>query len=169
MGRKWKLLCAIMPLMLAGCSAAIAQDSAPIKITQPAEQAHNLPGWMMGAWVEQKGDTWTEEFWTHPRGGIMLGAGRTGKGDKLQIWEQTQIRPGKDGKLSFFAMPRGAPPSEFPILAQTADSITFANPAHDYPQRIHYWREGKLLRAEISLIDGSNASGWTYQPMGGGK
>lgn len=168
MASNWTLIWAATPLMLAGCSGAIAQEAAPMKPAQLAEQIHNLPHWMMGAWVEQKGEAWTEEFWTGPRGGIMLGAGRSGKGDALQIWEQTQIRPGKDGKLAFFAMPRGAPPSEFPVVAQTADSITFAYAAHDYPQRIHYWREGKLLKAEISLIDGGNASGWTYQPMGSG-
>ena len=60
-------------------------------------------------------------------------------------------------------MPRGAPASEFPVAGQTASSIIFENKAHDYPQRIRYWRDGALHKAEISLADGSKAHGWTMQ------
>jgi hypothetical protein len=54
----------------------------------------------------------------------------------------------------------------FPVVRQDETSIEFANPQHDYPQRIRYWREGDLLKAEIALIDGTQAVGWTYQPVG---
>ena len=43
--------------------------------------------------------------------------------------------------------------------------IEFTNPAHDYPQRIRYWREGDKLIAEIALIDGKRAVSWTYEPV----
>ena len=153
-----------------GNAAAYAQDSAVSRVDRnEAKQADHMPSWMMGAWSEHKGDSWTEEFWTSPRGGIMLGAGRSGKDDTLQIWEQMQIRAGKDGKLTLFAMPRGASSTEFPMIAQTDNSITFENAAHDYPQRIRYWREGALLKAEISKVDGSDAYGWTYSPINVGQ
>lgn len=161
---------AVCALILAGCSSAVAQETAPQSASsETVQQTRTFPHWMMGAWIEQKEESWAEEFWTGPRGGIMLGAARVGKGDMLQIWEQTQIRPGKDGKLAFFAMPRGAAPTEFPVVAQTENSITFENAAHDYPQRVRYWREGKLLKAEISKADGSDVYSWTYSPMGGGQ
>ena len=57
-------------------------------------------------------------------------------------------------------------PVEFAMTGQTAESIQFSNPAHDYPQRIRYWRDGKTLNAEIALIDGSRAVQWSYSPMG---
>ena len=44
--------------------------------------------------------------------------------------------------------------------------MTFVNPGHDYPQRVRYWREGGALKAEISLIDGSNAMQFTFARMG---
>jgi hypothetical protein len=44
------------------------------------------------------------------------------------------------------------------------DSIEFANPRHDYPQRIRYWRQGQLLMAEISKIDGSDSQRWNFRP-----
>ena len=169
MGHVFKASFAILLGLLTACTTANGQGTDAARPTHFVPlTAENLPSWMMGAWLEQKGDDWVEEYWTGPRGGIMLGASRTGKGDKLTMWEQAQIRPGSNGKLSFFAMPKGAAPTEVPVTAQTAGSITFENPAHDYPQRIKYWREGNLLKAEISMRDGSKAYGWTYKPMGVG-
>ncbi|MGY4397037.1 hypothetical protein ACVWZA_002228 [Sphingomonas sp. UYAg733] len=37
--------------------------------------------------------------------------------------------------------------------------------AHDYPQRIRYWREGKILNAKISLSYGSKRMRWSYSAM----
>ena len=41
--------------------------------------------------------------------------------------------------------------------------MTFTNPAHDYPQRISYRRDGEELVAEVSLLDGSEANRWRYR------
>jgi hypothetical protein len=123
------------------------------------------PGWMAGEWIEAKGDAWAEEFWTHARGGLMIGAGRTGKGEKLTGWEAMRIVRGADGKLSFVAQPGGAPPSSFPMVSSGEREIVFANPAHDYPQKIRYWRDEAGLNAEISLIDGSKAQRFAFKPM----
>ena len=53
-----------------------------------------------------------------------------------------------------------------PRAARTAE-IVFANPQHDYPQRIRYWRDGMDLNAEISTMDGSQAVRWHYRRQGG--
>jgi hypothetical protein len=45
----------------------------------------------------------------------------------------------------------------------TETEIIFVNPAHDYPQRIRYWQDGRRLNAEISLKDGSRAMRWLYR------
>ena len=124
-----------------------------------------LPGWMAGTWAMQDGANWADEIWSDPRGGIMLGMARTGFGTELQGWEVTQIKVKGDGSISFFAQPYGKPPSEFPLVLISEQSIEFANPAHDYPQRIRYWRQGKLLMAEVSKMDGSNAMRWNYRPV----
>ena len=124
------------------------------------------PQWMAGAWIETKGDQWSDEFWTPMRAGIMIGSARIGKGEKLEVWEATRIERGADGRLTYWASPRGVSPRPFVMIAQTATMIEFANPAYDYPQRIRYWREGNGLNAEISLTDGSKAVRWRYLPMG---
>lgn len=133
-----------------------------------AEAPVALPGWMAGAWEEKGADgRWADEFWTPPRGGIMIGAARIGRGERLGIFEHTRIVRRDDGTLAFIAQPRGAPPAEFPMVAADATMIEFANPAHDYPQRIRYWREEGRLKARISLFDGGKAQMWDYGPMGG--
>lgn len=124
-----------------------------------------LPDWLAGAWVMENGAEWADEVWTDPRGGIMLGMARTGFGAELQSWEQTQIRVKADGTISFFAQPRGRSATEFPLALISAEAIEFANAAHDYPQRIRYSRQGKLLVAEISKIDGSRPMRWNYRPV----
>ena len=132
--------------------------------SEPAKES--LPAWMTGAWSLKEGDRWGDEYWTPPRGGMMIGAAREGEGAVLTSWESTRIAYDENGKLAFWAMPRGAPATRFGAVDQTPTSITFTNPAHDYPQRIRYWRDGKLLKAEVSLLDGSKAIAFTYAPMG---
>ena len=143
-----------IPLVLAAAPLA-AQEPVP------------FPSWMAGAWTLSEADGgWTEEFWTHPRGGVMIGASREGRGETLRTWESIRTLRRADGTLAYIPMPNGGPPVEFALVRQDARSIEFANPAHDYPQRIRYWREGDTLHAEIALIDGSRASGWSYAPIG---
>ena len=91
---------------------------------------------------------------------------RSGKSDVLLSWESTRIERGVDGVLTFWGSPEGAKPVPFRMASSTTTEIVFANPAHDYPQRIRYWMDGKQLNAETSLIDGSKAMRWNYSPMG---
>lgn len=162
-------LLVIAGLGLAACAHA---EGNPQSAPAPASTVlvETLPGWMAGAWVEAKGEKpnqqWAEEFWSPPRGGIMLGAGRSGSGVKLRSWEAMQIRANANGKLAFYGMPGGAMATEFTLVRSGAREVVFENPVHDYPQRIRYWREGRLLHAETALADGSKAMRWTYRPMG---
>ncbi|QNA86941.1 hypothetical protein G4G27_11710 [Sphingomonas sp. So64.6b] len=126
---------------------------------------NGAPIWLAGCWVQQVAQKWTEECWTPPRAGMMLGSGRSGVGPRLKSWEANQILPDADGKLVFWASPGGGTRVAFPLLSQGANEIVFANAAHDYPQRIRYWREGKALNAEISLTDGSKSMRWHYSAM----
>ena len=63
--------------------AAMLAEEPPQKVAMPA--------WMAGCWEHKGADSWTEECWTAPRGGIMLGSGRSGTGGVLDSWEVMQI------------------------------------------------------------------------------
>jgi hypothetical protein len=136
--------------------AAVAQQSAP---------AEGPPEWMGGCWIQEDGPKWTEECWTAPRAGTMLGSGRSGGGATITSWEANQMLPDSSGKLVYWASPHGGMRVAFPMVSRSATEIVFANPAHDYPQRIRYWRDGAALNAEISLLDGSRAVRWHYSAM----
>jgi hypothetical protein len=131
-----------------------------------------LPGWMAGCWIQEKGDRWTEECWTAPRAGTMMGSSRMGRGETLGAWETLRIvRNHKSGDgpaipMAYIASPGGGPATVFTWTPNGTQDAIFVNAAHDYPQRIRYWREGELLMAEISLADGSKPMRWTYKRLG---
>jgi hypothetical protein len=121
-----------------------------------------LPGWMAGCWEQQDGDRWTEECWTQPRGGVMLGAGRSGEGEQVGDWEATQIL--LDGaRMDFWAAPKGENRTKFAWSPSAEPGVTFLNAGHDYPQRVRYWREGEALVAEVAMADGARPMRWRYR------
>ena len=140
-----------------------AMAAAILLLATGAAGAPAMPAWMAGCWEQASGDRWTEECWMPPRGGIMLGAGRSGQGDVLKEWESTQISASADGKLTYWGSPGGAARVPFAMVSQSPGEIVFANPAHDYPQRIRYWKDGEMLGAEISLADGTKSVRWSYR------
>lgn len=131
------------------------------------DEGADFPDWMTGAWARTEDETWADEYWTPPRAGIMIGASRSGKGGKLQFWEHMRIVREADGKLAFWAIAGDQKPVRFVATQKTAEEIVFENADHDYPQRIHYWREGSELKAQISLIDGSKPSEFIFTMMRG--
>lgn len=128
----------------------------------PAANVQDL-GWLAGQWVSEAGDRWTEESWTAPRAGIMLGHSRSGRGNALHEFEFLRIAAGTDGVPTYMAQPGGRAAVTFALVRRDGTSATFENAAHDYPQRIAYVRTGETLTATISLIDGTKPMRWVYR------
>jgi hypothetical protein len=121
-------------------------------------------GWLAGCWERTSGDRQVEEQWMTPRGGTMLGMGRTVVGDKTSESEQMQIREDA-GQLVFTAKPSGQEEASFRSLSLTATSVVFENQSHDFPQRVIYRRQadGSLL-ARIEGEENGKARGVDF-PM----
>ena len=98
-------------------------------------------GWIAGCWERTNGPTIVEEQWMRPRGGTMLGMGRTTRRDTMVEFEQLRIFE-RAGKLVYAATPSGQVPAEFEAATSSDTLVTFENPAHDFPQRIIYRRRG---------------------------
>lgn len=131
-----------------------------------AERAEDL-AWLAGTWLAEEADgSWTEERWATPRGGVMLGTSLSGKGGEAGWFEYMRIARGEGGRLAFHASPGGAPASAFPLVASAAREAVFENPAHDYPTRIVYRREGKVLSATIAGPGGAKARSWRFRKVG---
>jgi len=124
-----------------------------------------MPGWMSGDWVRQEGPSWTEEHWSRPRAGLMLGTGRSGRGDRIQSFEYMRIGRDRASRLTFWGSPGGAPAVAFPAVETGPARVTFENPAHDFPTRIAYSRSGGTLTATVSGPGGANAQTWKYRKV----
>ena len=137
-----------------------------LMLAQAATVQLPMPAFLSGCWEQQSGNRWTEECWTSPRGGLMIGSGREGQGDTVRHWEWMRIERGVDGVPSFYGSPKGAPAVAFKAVEASANAITFANPTHDFPQRVRYIRTTTGINAEISMADGSRPVRWSYRRPG---
>ena len=77
-----------------------------------------------------------------PRGGAMLGVSRTVRDGAVVEYEFLRIVAAGD-TLVYDALPSGQSRTEFRALpAGDGAEVVFANPAHDFPQRVAYRRVG---------------------------
>jgi hypothetical protein len=119
--------------------------------------------WLAGSWVTETKDERTEETWSAPEGGSMLGIARTIKAGKTTFIESLRIEARATG-IVLVARPSGQDEAEFSLSKSATDSekkAAFENPVHDFPKRITYQRTGDQL---VAKIDGGGApSEWTYR------
>jgi Domain of unknown function (DUF6265) len=144
-------LAALLWLTLTLAPALAAQPSAPPSVppsvppgAPPTASSADLD-FMTGAWEERRegprGLARFEEHWLPARGGLMLGLGRTTRGEgeaaKPLGFEFLRIEFRADGVV-YVAQPGGKAPTEFRLTEWQAGSVLFENASHDHPQRIRY-------------------------------
>lgn len=120
--------------------------------------------WLEGDWVACGEGRVTEERWLGPHAGTMVGVNASSRGSRVSF-EFMRIAPGDGGIPSFLAQPGGrAPAVPFVMVESGPQRIVFANPAHDFPQRVLYWREGEALYARVEGRDGGTlqAEQWRF-------
>ena len=110
-------------------------------------------GWLTGCWEMRRGALVVEEQWMAPRGGTMLGMSRTARGDSTLEYELVVIRSRGD-TLVYQAHPSGQPGAEFAATEVSDSHVVFANPAHDFPQRISYRARPDSLVARVEGMRG---------------
>jgi uncharacterized protein DUF6265 len=120
--------------------------------------------WMAGSWASDEGGKRSEEHWTSPAGRMMLGVHRDVEGGKA-AFEFLRIEE-SSGQVTYLASPQGREATPFKLVESSARRAVFANPEHDFPQRILYWREGESLCAAVEgPIDGKTVSErWCWAP-----
>lgn len=106
--------------------------------------------WLIGCWTTTRNGATIEERWTVAPDGSLDGQGRTRRGGKVVDSETVRIT-GRGDSLRYTAHPSGQAVATFTASGRTDSSITFSNPAHDFPTRIAYRRAGPFgLHAEIA-------------------
>jgi Domain of unknown function (DUF6265) len=119
--------------------------------------------WLSGHWVARDRGGWTEESWSSPAGGMLLGTGKSVEGEFTRDWEFMRIDSDGEGRIVFWGSPRGAPPVGFPLVSRSATAVAFENPKHDYPTRIEYRLAGGVLTATISGPNDTRPMSWHYR------
>ena len=148
----------VVIVLLSTRTAAAAAGAAT-----PEQQLAGL-AWMSGTWSATVGGAEVEEHWLAPRGGVMVGVNRT-VGERRTSFEFLRIEATATG-VAYLASPGGAPPTSFPLVETGAERAVFANPEHDFPQRILYWKEGAdTLCARVEGDVGGRVEGeqWCWQ------
>ena len=115
--------------------------------------------WISGCWEFTAGERTVEEQWMAPRGNAMIGMSRTVRGGRLVAWETVLLREDSTGAITYNAFPSGQAPAVFPAVEVSDSHAVFANPSHDFPQRIIYRRRGDTLAARVEGTIGGAARG----------
>jgi hypothetical protein len=134
----------------------------------PPPAAATSLAWMAGHWAGTAGPLRMDEIWTAPDGGALVGLHKdvsVAPGPPRMVsFEFLRIETAGDS-LVYVAQPGGRPPTRFPLAEIGNRRAVFANPAHDFPQRILYWLDDAgALHARVEGPQGGKTVGeeWTW-------
>lgn len=137
-------LCLLLCLWPVATPIASGQDAQPA--AKPTVQAL---GWISGCWESARGKRYNEEHWMKPSGNTMLGMSRTVSDGRTVQFEFLRLHADKDGNIFYTAKPSGQSEASFKLVSWKENEAVFEDPAHDFPQRIIYRRNGETMQARI--------------------
>lgn len=149
--------------ILAAAACATAGTGSKPRASAPADSLSSL-AWMAGSWTGTVDGVEMEEHWSDAKGGLMLGSHRDLSGGRLVFFEQLLAQARPEGTF-LVARPKGLESTAFKLERQELQRVVFENPAHDFPQRVIYWRENDLLTARVEGMENGapSASQWTWR------
>ncbi|HVR42101.1 MAG TPA: DUF6265 family protein [Thermoanaerobaculia bacterium] len=117
--------------------------------------------WMAGSWTAEGRSGTSEELWTEPAGGLMLGLNRTIRREGRASFEFLRIEE-REGAVTYLASPGGAVPTPFTLVGTKGERAVFENREHDFPQRIIYWKKEGDLCARVESLEGEGQE-WCWK------
>ena len=149
------------------CALALIGMFASNRAGQAPKPTLDALAWMAGSWsgTTARGVE-MEEHWTMPKGNTMIGTHRDVAGGKTRLFEFLRIEQQGD-QIVYLSMPNGrSPATPFPLKEVSGTRVVFENPAHDFPQRIIYWKDGNDLRARIegTMNGKAGSEEWRWSP-----
>lgn len=166
-----KALVGFLAFYFFGISTVASAQPLSIEAAMAAQAKAEALGWLSGNWEAELDQpagaqpAWTDESWTTPRGGILIGIGRRGVGHRLGMYEVMRIATDAAGQTSLHVTSDDGSSTSFALVRSAGTEAVFENPAHDYPQRIAYRRTADGLEASISRIDGRDERRWSFRPV----
>ena len=167
-----------MRRLLVLAAGAILVTLATGGFAMAADTKHKIDdlAWLTGDWeTANAAERWTDEHWTTPAGGAMLGMSRTVKAGAVSEFEYLRIIQ-KGDDLIYVAHPGArSPGTEFKMTSLTEGAagyrrVVFENPEHDFPKRILYVRraDGTLV-ATVDAGEGEKTVTYEYHPLRAAK
>lgn len=120
--------------------------------------------WLTGSWCSESADATAEEHWIEPHGGVILGLNRSVRAAGGVFFEYLRIVE-EEGAVVYYASPVGRAATPFTLVESGDRRAVFANPEHDFPQRIIYESTGEELIATIEGEVGgeTRSSTWSWK------
>jgi Domain of unknown function (DUF6265) len=122
---------------------------------------------LAGCWRGElsKGNGWTEERYSPPEGGMMLGTSQTVVDRTTKFFEFIQITENA-GEVEMTPSPRGQKSVPFRMVRIEGKRAVFENLEHDFPKRIiyHLKDDGSLL-ARIEGAKPEQAQDFLMKPV----
>lgn len=132
--------------LLAALLAACAARTAPPPVAAPPDVA--ALGWLRGRWCgAHDGGTFCET-WRDAPGPSLRGDGAFERGGARVFGEALSIEA-RGGAVYYVATPEGEGATAFRLTRLADGEAVFENPAHDFPTRITYRREGDARMAVV--------------------
>lgn len=145
-------------LLIGAVPSQLLAEEAPAQLRQMA--------WLAGTWQRldlPQGQSGYER-WTQDGAQGFVGVGVAERDGKPIFEEKLRILP-KDGAVYYVAdVPENAQPVYFKLTEFRENEFSFENPAHDFPQKIVYKRDGDRLRVRISAGDKASEFEFERQP-----
>src|SRR5687768_1001107 len=133
------------PGMSAPQTRSTTYKKAGAPASPPAAAAAPTPGtitqlaWLGGTWIGTGTTSTFEERWTPPTGGSMLAVARSIRANGVMNAFEFLCIVQRNGGLVYQAMPNARQPAtDFTMTKLDGTSVTFENPAHDFPKMIRY-------------------------------
>jgi hypothetical protein len=130
---------ALGALLVAPLAIAAAETAGAFAVESPV--AIEELDWIAGSWSGEKDGIVSEEHWTTPSGGGLVGMHKDVRQGRMIFFEFLRIVSDEKG-VCYIASPGGAPPTSFCAIEGGRQRVVFENLEHDFPQRILYWLDG---------------------------
>lgn len=108
--------------------------------------------WLLGEWqrTNEEPNMETFEYWKKANDSTFFGMGiRVQNKDTLFLEKMKLLKTKKDWNLKVITKEDDAP-TVFKVINIAPNEFTCENPENEFPNKIHYFKEGDLLKAIIS-------------------
>lgn len=137
--------------MIASALLLVVALAAPPQTPAPAKPGATLEdlAWLAGSWSGEilgaGASVRFETQYTTPKGGVILSTSKAFTKDGKLTWFEYERFEAPDGVLQVVPHPNGTASVPFKLAEYDpkAKRAVFANPQHDYPNRITYQRAGE--------------------------